>query len=205
MPIALIIDYLMGNTDSMKRALEESGARVIIGNEPRFFEEATHIILPGVGSFFQGMTNLNEMHISEQIKEQVFVKGKPVLGVCLGMQMLATKGTEGCEISGLGLIDGIVELMVQKDPAEKIPHVGWNDVIHSSNDPLFSGIPSGKDFYFVHSYHMKCDNENDIIGRTKYCGEIVSAVHKGSVWGTQFHPEKSQRMGFQILKNFLAV
>jgi len=151
------------------------------------------------------MTNLNEMHISEQIKEQVFVKGKPVLGVCLGMQMLATKGTEGCEISGLGLIDGIVELMVQKDPAEKIPHVGWNDVIHSSNDPLFSGIPSGKDFYFVHSYHMKCDNESDIIGRTKYCGEIVSAVHKGSVWGTQFHPEKSQRMGFQILKNFLAV
>jgi len=201
----LVIDYAMGNTGSMRRAIEECDANSIVGNSTEHFNEATHIILPGVGSFSQGMHNLKTMGIIDKIREQVHVRQKPMLGVCLGMQMLASRGHEGSPCDGLDLIEGSVELMKSSFQNEKIPHVGWNSVKHDGTHQLFEGIPSGADFYFVHSYSMICFNADDVIGTTDYCGGITVTVAHENVWGTQFHPEKSQRMGHKLLSNFLAV
>jgi len=198
----LIIDYSMGNTDSMKRALEECDAKVEIGCDKKQFENASHLILPGVGSFYQGMINIKKRYIDEYIINET-LKNKPLLGVCLGMQMLADRGTEGREVSGLGLIKGVVKIMQKKKPEDRIPHVGWNSVIYDKDNLLLKRIPSGKDFYFVHSYSMCCENDNNIIATTPYCMNITSVVNNDNTWGTQFHPEKSQFPGFQLLKNFL--
>jgi glutamine amidotransferase len=201
----LVINYGMGNIGSMKRAIEECGAYAIVGNSTEYFNQATHIILPGVGSFDQGMHNLKTMGIVENIREQVQVRKKPMLGVCLGMQMLASRGQEGSPCDGLGLIEGSVELMESSSTNEKIPHVGWNSVNHAETHRIFNGIPSGTDFYFVHSYSMICFHAPDVIGTTDYCRGITAVVAHENVWGTQFHPEKSQRMGHKLLSNFLVI
>jgi glutamine amidotransferase len=119
------------------------------------------------------------------------------------MQIMAVKGYEGGETKGLGWINGEVKLLVSTDPQERIPHIGWNEVILKRKSHLFEGILSGKDFYFVHSYHLLPDDEQHIIGWTPYCGGFVSAVGRDNIFGVQFHPEKSQRLGFQVIRNFL--
>lgn len=201
----LITDYGMGNIDSVARAVQECGGVPLISNKAEDFEKAHYIILPGVGSFATGMNHLFNSGLHEILSEQVINKGIPFLGICLGMQLLATKGWEGGETQGLGWIAGEVKRLEPDTPDIRIPHVGWNEVIFDKPSPLFQGIPSGKDFYFVHSYHFLCQNSQEAIAYTPYCGKFVSAVNKDNIFGVQFHPEKSQRLGFHVLKNFLSL
>ncbi|MEB3828473.1 imidazole glycerol phosphate synthase subunit HisH [Phormidium sp. CCY1219] len=199
----VITDYRMGNLDSVARAVQECGGNPVISQKARDFQEAHYIILPGVGAFATGMKHLSTSGLDEILSEQVINQGIPFLGICLGMQLLATKGLEGGETNGLGWIEGEVKRLEPTEMDTRIPHIGWNEVMFNHPSPLFEGIPSGKDFYFVHSYHLSCQHPQEEIAHTPYCGNFVSAVNKNNIFGVQFHPEKSQRIGFQVLKNFL--
>jgi imidazole glycerol-phosphate synthase subunit HisH len=199
----VIIDYGMGNLGSVQRALEECGANCAVSSNPKDLTEATHIILPGVGAFTEGMAQLHQRGWVTAIREVVIDNRIPLLGICLGMQLLADLGHEGGNTPGLGLIPGEVCLLEPTSPKERIPHVGWNEITKVGINPLFMDIPDGSDFYYVHSYHFKAANSSDIIASTAYCGEFIAAVARDNVFGVQFHPEKSQRSGFQLLKNFL--
>lgn len=197
-----MIDYGMGNLLSVKRAFEKCGADVIITQYPDDLYEASHVILPGVGAFKDGMKNLCENNWINVLDKIVEEKKIPILGICLGMQLLASKGFEVEETKGLGYVPGEVVLM-RANENERIPHVGWNEVSINKDSELFSGIKDKTDFYFVHSYHFAVDNEEHSIASTPYAGGFVSVINKDLVYGTQFHPEKSQKPGFQLIKNFL--
>jgi len=201
----VVIDYCMGNTDSVLRAIEKCGGEPILTNAASDFEAASHIILPGVGAFQQGMEHINALGIRSKLEEQVFEYKIPFLGICLGMQLLASKGFEAGEKSGLGWIDGSVKKFEKTKKDERIPHIGWNEVNFEQESPLFESMVSGKDFYFVHSYRFICENSNNVIATTHYCGEFASVVRKQNIFGVQFHPEKSQKTGFNLLRNFLAL
>lgn len=202
---AVIVDYGMCNLDSMLRAVEECGVPAHVSSDPEDLETATHIILPGVGSFAAAMQNIRSRGLAEPLRDQAVVKGIPLLGVCLGMQLLADKGFEGGETPGLGLIGGEVIPLKPDAPSVRIPHIGWNEVHFQRPSPLFDGMESDRDFYFVHSFHFICGDPGDVLAVTPYCGQFASVVGRGSIFGTQFHPEKSQWMGFALLKNFLRV
>lgn len=200
-----IIDYGMCNLDSVARAVEECGCRPLVTDQARDLEISTHIILPGVGAFPDAMNQIQRRSLDTTLKEQVLDNHIPFLGICLGMQLMATKGYEGGETEGLGLIEGDVKRIESDSPDTRIPHVGWNEVHYIRDSPLFHGIPSGKDFYFVHSYHFIPHHEGVIVALTPYCGEFVSAISRGNIFGVQFHPEKSQRLGLKVLENFLSL
>ena len=203
MKIVAIVDYGMGNLDSVSRAVEECGGHPVVTHLESDIQRASFVILPGVGSFAAGISKIRELRLDDILTEQVLEKEIPFLGICLGMQLLATKGREGAETSGLDWIQGEVVRLKPSTPQERIPHVGWNEVLFAQNSSLFEGIDSGRDFYFVHSYHLSCQSEDTVIATTPYCGGFVSAVCKGYIHGVQFHPEKSQKPGFQVLRNFL--
>jgi imidazole glycerol-phosphate synthase subunit HisH len=201
----VIINYGMGNVDSVKRAIEECGGSAVVSNDTETLSTATHIILPGVGNFKTGMEHLKAYDLISQLEEQVIHGKKPFLGICLGMQLLADTGWESGETRGLGWIHGEVKRFLPHNDSIRIPHIGWNEVHFTRDSPLFAGIESGKDFYFVHSYHfMGCRNE-EILGTTPYGYNFPSVVNKGNIYGVQFHPEKSQKTGFDLIKNFLAI
>ena len=205
MKTVAIIDYGMCNLDSVARAIEECGGTPLVTNNIHDLEIATHIILPGVGAFPDAMNQLRQLSMDTALREQVLDNKIPFLGICLGMQVMATKGTEGEETEGLGLIEGTVKRLKPESHDTRIPHIGWNEVHYVGSSPLFEGISAGKDFYFVHSYHFCCSDENNIIAWTPYCGGFTSAISKGNIFGTQFHPEKSQKVGFQVLVNFISI
>lgn len=205
MKLVAIVDYGLCNLDSVARAVEECGGKPMITCQARDIECASHIILPGVGSFREGMAKLKQRSLTQLLREQVAMREIPFLGICLGMQMLATRGCEGGETEGLGWIDGEVRRLQPKHSDERLPHIGWNEVVIMKNSTLFNGIESGRDFYFAHSYHFVCRRKDDILARTEYCDGFVSAIGRGCVFGVQFHPEKSQRLGLQVIKNFLAI
>lgn len=199
-----IIDYGMSNLGSIKNALTECGGQdVAVVSNPDDLSAATHIILPGVGAFKDGMDNLIKFGWIAPLDKAVLHDKIPLLGICLGMQLLADTGYEGGKVEGLGLIPGVVDKLQPVAPGEKIPHVGWNEVYPKDKNPLFDGISEGTDFYFVHSYHFIPKNKKNILSTTPYCGNFVSGVVLENIYGVQFHPEKSQRPGFQILRNFL--
>lgn len=198
-----IVDYGMGNLDSVARAVEECGGAPVVTDQPAELNSVSAIILPGVGAFGDGMRNIRERGLEPVLRKQAAEARIPMLGLCLGMHLLADFGTEGGDTPGLGIVPGRVVRMVADQPSTRIPHVGWNEVRGARPSPLLDGIEDGKDFYFVHSYHFVCGDESDILGTTPYCGGIVSMVQRGSVAGVQFHPEKSQRVGFRLLQNFL--
>lgn len=200
----VIIDYGMSNLGSISNALTECGGEnVVIATDPDELKTATHIILPGVGAFKDGMDNLERTGFMGAIREAALTDKIPLLGICLGMQLMAEKGYEGGEVEGLGLIPGVVDRLKPVDKTEKIPHVGWNEVYPKQKNVIFDNIPDGTDFYFVHSYHFMPKKKTNILSTTPYCGGFVSSIVSGNIVGTQFHPEKSQRPGFQILKNFI--
>lgn len=157
----LIVDYGMGNLRSVKRSFEECGANANISDNPKDILSATHIVIPGVGAFRDGMANLRNQGWVDIIEESVN-EGIPTLGICLGMQLLATKGFEGGEIPGLNLISGQVIKLVPSNNDTKIPHIGWNEVHKKQDSALLSGIKDGADFYFVHSFHFEAVNSDDI-------------------------------------------
>ena len=200
-----IVDYGMCNLDSVARAVEECGGTPLVTKKAHDLEIVTHIILPGVGAFSDAMRQIRQLSLDTALQEQVLDNQIPFLGICLGMQLMATKGWEGGETEGLGLIEGEVKRLEPDTHDTHIPHIGWNEVHYVQDNPLFHGVRSGKDFYFVHSYHFHCRREEDIVARTPYCGWFVSAICRGHIFGTQFHPEKSQKLGFQVLKNFLSI
>lgn len=201
----VIVDYGLCNLDSIARAVEECGARARISDAPRELRTATQIILPGVGAFPDAWRNLRERSLDEAMQEQVMGNGIPFLGICLGMQLMAELGHEGETSEGLGWIDGDVVRLEPKGEDRRIPHIGWNNIELVRESPLFRGVPADRDFYFVHSYHLLCRDESQVVARTPYAGGFVSLVARGNVFGVQFHPEKSQKAGFQVLRNFLAV
>lgn len=200
-----IVDYGMCNLDSVARAVEECGGKAMVTDRAKDLETANRIILPGVGAFPDAMRNIKQRYLDKILYEQVIGKKIPFLGICLGMQLLATKGWEVEETEGLGWIPGEVKRIEPFENDIRIPHIGWNEVFLVCESPLFKGISTGKDFYFVHSYHLSPQNEDNIVGHTPYGRGFVSALQCNLIFGVQFHPEKSQRLGFQVLKNFLAV
>lgn len=200
-----VVDYGMGNLDSVVRAVEECGGKASLVGCAAEIEKATHIVLPGVGSFAAGMGNIRKRALEDVLRESVLRKGVPFLGICLGMQLLATTGFEGEETHGLGWIPGEVRRLQPNGKGERIPHVGWNEIHMVQPSALFRTIPSGKDFYFVHSYALACAKPQNVLATTPYCGGFPSVVGESNIFGVQFHPEKSQRFGHQLLRNFLAL
>lgn len=199
----VIVDYGMCNLGSVRRSFEECGARAVISGDRKLVESAERLVLPGVGSFKDGMDHLRSMGLAEPIVEAARQKKIPVLGICLGMQLLADQGREGGDTEGLGLIAGKVEKLQAPDSETRIPHVGWNEVYPTKENLLFADIPNASDFYFVHSYHFVAARSSAIAATTPYCGGFTSVVAQDNVVGTQFHPEKSSKLGFQLIKNFL--
>lgn len=197
-----IIDYGMGNLFSVQRAFEKCGCKPIITANPQDLYLADKIVLPGVGAFADAMYNLENEGWIKPIKDSVIDDKIPILGICLGMQLLADKSYENGETQGLGLIHGMVEKFEPKEN-ERIPHVGWNDVYIKNYHKIFDGIQDETNFYFVHSYHFVVEDNNNVGTITPYCGEFVSSVIADNIIGTQFHPEKSQKAGFRLIRNFI--
>lgn len=205
MTSVVVIDYGLCNLDSIARALEDCGADVMVTDEPGPLDQADRIVLPGVGSFAQAMANLRAAGFDEALPEAVRRRGLPLLGICLGMQLLGESGSEGGDTPGLGLLSGRTRRL--QPPANgtrvRIPHIGWNDVTPRGDVPLFDGVEPGTDFYFVHGYRMECPDD-EVLATVDYCGTTVAAAGRDNVMAVQFHPEKSQAAGMRLLKNFLA-
>jgi glutamine amidotransferase len=200
----VVVDYGMCNLDSVARAVEECGGTAVVTSEPDDLREASHVILPGVGSFGDAMSNIRSASLDRAIREQVVDRKTPFLGICLGMQLMASTGSEGGEHPGLDLVPGRVDRLQADSREARIPHVGWNEVDFVADCPLFEGVDSGSDFYFVHSYRFVCAQPQHVAATTPYCGGFTSVIQDGPLFGTQFHPEKSQGVGFKVLSNFLA-
>jgi glutamine amidotransferase len=201
----VIVDYGMCNLDSVARAVEECGGKALVSSEPTALSSADRIILPGVGSFADGMDHIRKRGWDVALDEYVLEKQTPLLGICLGMQLMAKKGWEGGETAGLGWIDGEVVKLTPTSAEERIPHVGWNEIQFNSSNPLFQGLGTSPNFYFVHSYHFSATSKDNVIAQTPYCGTFASAVGRKNIWGVQFHPEKSQKVGFRVIQNFLSI
>lgn len=199
-----IIDYGIGNLDSVARAVSELGCNPLVTRRAADFDIAHAIILPGVGAFSTGIKHLIDYGLVDSLHRQACVIGIPFLGICLGMQLLASSSVEGGKpFEGLGWIPGRVELLKPATSHERVPHMGWNEVHIRNSHSIFNGIESGKDFYFVHSYHFVPERKSAILAETPYCGSFVSVLCQENIIGVQFHPEKSQKIGFNFLSNFL--
>jgi imidazole glycerol-phosphate synthase subunit HisH len=198
-----IIDYGMGNLLSVKNALEYLGASTLSCVTPADIESVDRIILPGVGAFQHCAQNLLEAGFIGPLNDFALVKKKPIMGICLGMQIMAEVGFEHGEWKGLGWFESKVVNINEVDDSLKVPHVGWTDTQYSLDSPLFKGLPKNPDFYFVHSYYMKFEGNSCVDAFYKYKSEITAAVRHKNICGTQFHPEKSQDNGLKVLNNFL--
>ncbi len=198
-----IVDHGLCNVDSIRRAINECGAKAEVTNLPEDLSRADKIVLPGVGAFPDAMAALEQHGLIDAICEQALGEGVPLLGVCLGMQLLATDSVEVRPTKGLGLIPGHVERLVPSNLLERIPHVGWNEVHQRYEHRLLAGVADRVDFYFVHSFHFRCDSDVDELATTEHCGQFTSMVARGNVFGAQFHPEKSQAHGLRVLRNFV--
>lgn len=198
-----IVDYGMGNLRSVSNAFEMIGAIPFICPSPEALLDCDRLVLPGVGAFNDCMKNLKDKNFIDPLNELVLNKGKPVLGICLGMQAMAKKGFEGGETPGLGWFDAEVNRMKPADASLKVPQIGWNNLDFQNDHPLFEGLPSACEVYFVHSFHMNCQEGNNVVATCDYGMRVTAAVCKDNIFATQFHPEKSQDYGLKILENFL--
>lgn len=196
-----IIDYGMGNVQSVRNAFERLGCEVRVSGDPTALADADALVLPGVGAFGEAMNNLSERQLIEPLRDAVLNQGKPLLGICLGMQLLADSSAERGSYSGLGLIPGQVR-EIPVVPGYRLPHIGWNDISVRLPEPLFDKLPEKSAFYFVHSYRFDCDSRY-VAGMTDYGADIVAAVQRERIFGVQFHPERSQRKGLRLLRNFV--
>ncbi len=198
-----IVDYGMANLRSVQKAFEHCGQTATIIRTPEEIRKADRVVVPGVGAFKDASRVLYETGLADAIKEFV-ATGKPFLGICLGLQLLADTGHEDGVHKGLGIIPGeVLRFSVDQPPLNlKVPHMGWNAIKWSKNVPIFRNLPNGSYVYFVHSYHIVPKNADVIAARADYGGEFAAAIWKDNVYATQFHPEKSQQVGGVILKNF---
>ena len=197
-----IIDYGMGNLGSIANMIKKVGYSSEISSDPEVIKNAERLILPGVGKFDRAMRNLTDLNLTSLLKDMA--KGNtPILGICLGMQLLANSSEEG-DLPGLGLISGSVKRFDAHDEL-KVPHMGWNLINYSNESSLFEGFDTMGEarFYFVHSYKFVCDKAENILATTNYGDEFTCAVHKENIRGVQFHPEKSHLFGMRLLRNFI--
>lgn len=200
--MVVILDCGMGNLQSVVRAFQKTGVPVRVSASPGDLEEAGRIVLPGVGSFDQGMRSLRDTGLLPVLERRVHQDKVPVIGICLGMQML-TEGSEEGSCPGLGWIRGRTRRFQPNGQVLKIPHLGWNEVETRRESPLLGAAPANRCFYFAHSYYVSCDEEGDVLATTRYGQEFVSALNRGNIYGTQFHPEKSHADGLRIIENFV--
>lgn len=199
-----VVDYGMGNLRSVANAFEAIGAPVRVTSRPQDLEEAERIVLPGVGAFGEAIGRLREIGMVDAMHKAVVEAKKPFLGICLGMQLLAERSFEHGEHPGLGWIPGCVRRIEPRDPTLRVPHVGWNSVTTRGASGLFRGLPHDPAFYFVHSFWFDVEDSAAVVGTCDYGGQLVAAVCRDHVFGTQFHPEKSHHAGLTLLKNFVA-
>ena len=198
-----IVDYDAGNLKSVEKALISLGETPRISRDPEEIRRAQKLILPGVGAFGDAMENLRRFGLVEPLREAA-AAGTPLLGICLGMQLLFDDSEETPGVKGLSILPGSI-LRIPAAPGLKIPHMGWNSLAIRENSRLFAGIPQDVHVYFVHSYYLKAQREEDVAAVTDYGTRIHAAVESGSVFGCQFHPEKSSRVGLSILSNYIAL
>lgn len=210
MSLIALVDYDSGNLHSAQKAFErmanEAGhGTVVVTSEPDVVAKADRIVLPGDGAFPACRKALSDMGgLAEAIDEAVTKGGKPFLGICVGMQMLATTGHEYEETAGFDWIGGDIVKITPADESLKVPHMGWNDLVIDNPHPVLDGIATGDHAYFVHSYHMRVKNPAERIAHVDYAGDITAIVGRDNVIGTQFHPEKSQATGLRLIANFLS-
>ena len=208
-PFVAIIDYGSGNLRSAAKALEkasdELGGKVIVTSKPSALSSASHIVLPGVGAFPDCRRGLEAIDgMIEALADQVYDRGKPFLGICVGMQLMAERGLEHCDTPGFGWIAGDVVPITPTDSTLKIPHVGWNNLFLSTRaHPVLARIKNGAHAYFVHSYHLNARDSTEVLAETDHGGPVTAIVGRDNMIGTQFHPEKSQRAGLQFIQSFL--
>lgn len=199
-----VVDYGMGNVRSLTNALEYLGCDAVITCEPAVLGDADRIVLPGVGAFGDAMKAIRERHLEDVLTRQALVVGKPILGICLGMQLFALSSDEHGEHRGLGWLKADIRRLAVHQPL-KVPHVGWNEVEFPEDDWLFLGVRREEaNFYFVHSYHMRCQDASDVVATTEYGGPVTAVVRRGNLVAAQFHPEKSQDNGLRFLRNWVA-
>ncbi len=198
-----IVDYGMGNLGSIANMLKKIGAQSSISSDPKTIKGAEKLILPGVGAFDNGMKNLARRDLIELLNTQVLDEKKPILGLCLGMQLFTRASEEG-EMKGLGWIDAdTVRFKFDgKDTIPKIPHMGWNTLQIRRFHTLLADLGEDTRFYFVHSYYLQCKNQDDVLAKTTYGCDFPSIIAKDNILGAQFHPEKSHKFGMRLLKNF---
>ena len=197
-----IIDYDAGNIKSVEKAVIKLGYDCVITRDKALLESADKLILPGVGSFKDAMDNLNSYGLTEEIRDLVLSKKKPILGICLGLQLIFDSSEEGEGVEGLGLLKGKIVRIPEGD-GRKIPHMGWNSLDFPKNSILFNGIDEGSFVYFVHSYYLQAEDKNIVAATCEYGAHIEASVECGNIYATQFHPEKSSTVGMRILKNYL--
>lgn len=196
----VVVDYGMGNLRSVLSKLRRLKVEAIVSGDPTDVAAATRLLLPGVGAFGAGMRNLADRGLLDVLNTRVLEDGVPVLGICLGFQLLTQHSEEG-DVAGLGWIDGETRRF-DSDLGIRVPHAGWNAVEVARDNGLWRDVPDDERFYFTHSYYVTCNRPEDAIGTTHYGTDFVAAVQRDNVYGTQFHPEKSHRQGLQILENF---
>lgn len=198
-----IIDSGLGNFRSVAGAVSKVGYTSVISDDPDILRRANRLILPGVGAFGDGMRNLQARNLVGVLQELVIDQGKPILGICLGLQLFAREGEEFGRTKGLGWIDASVKRL-DPDGGLRVPHVGWNDLTHVREWVLYADIPEDALFYYTHSFFISVDEPAVVTGTCDYGGKFVASFQKGNIYATQFHPEKSQRHGLQLLENFLS-
>ena len=206
MPLRIaIVNYGMGNLHSVYKKLSQFNVDPFIASNSREIAAADKIVLPGVGHFGKAISNLKELGIYEELNEAVIIKKKPILGICLGMQLMAKESEEG-NATGFAWIDAcVVKFKIRDKIRYKVPQTGWNTIKICKESPLFKDVNDLSEFYFLHSYHYEVSESKDILTKTDYEYEFVSAVEKENIFGTQFHPEKSHTAGSQLLKNFIQI
>lgn len=199
-----IVDYGVGNLHSLQKKVRQLGSTPVISSDHRVIGKASKIILPGIGHFGMAMENIKKLNLVEVLHEKVTVRKVPILGICLGMQLMTTKSEEG-DRPGLGWFDAEVVRLRVKDPyTHKVPHTGWNTIhINDPHNPLMRGIPEQSAFYFVHTYQVKLKNPEEALSYTNYDHPFTSSICKGNIYGVQYHPEKSHEAGQTIFRNFI--
>jgi glutamine amidotransferase len=198
----LVINYGVGNIASVLNMVAKVGDKAVVSSNPRDLQHATRLIIPGVGSFDHGINQLKVMGLFSAIQEAA-LNGTPILGVCLGMQLLCSRSEEGFE-AGLGIVDAECKKLIPEQGLP-VPHVGWNTLNVEKENPLISFSERDLRYYFTHSFHVVCTNANDVIATFNYGSRYVAAYGRGNIFGVQFHPEKSHKFGMKLIKNFLSI
>ena len=207
--LTVLVDYDSGNLHSAQKAFErmgaETGTEILVSGRPEDVARADRIVLPGDGAFPSCRKALGDHGgLFEAIDEAVTVRGRPFMGICIGMQMLATRGLEHGQTPGFDWIGGEVTRIAPSDPGLKVPHMGWNDLVLDHDHPCLAGLSTGDHAYFVHSYHFKVADPAHRLAHVDYAGAVTAIVGRDNLFGTQFHPEKSQGAGLRLIANFLA-